>query len=786
MSLFTSRRSRKGLVAAAVGLGVVASAAAATAAPSQPGAAQPDQPMVAPTLREWTPASGQFTLGPGARIVVGPGVQLADALTFRDDLRAITGRSLSVGAGAVLPGDISLAVQDLGLPASGYSLTVGQTVAITGQDEQGLFYGTQSVEQILKAAPAGQALPDGTGTDWPSLGTRGIMLDLARHFQPVSYLEEQIRIAAWYKLNEVHLHLNDTEGYRLPSQAYPQLPSAQHYSAADIATVVRYADQYHVTLVPELDVPAHSTAITSLMPQLRWSCPSIDGFSYFGSARPGDALDIANPATTQVVETLLGEAAAMFPDSPMISIGGDEYASYTQQQNCPELVSYAAANGFASTEDVFTTWQNTLAAFLAAQGRQTEIWNWWDIVGHGTVDPDHSIVVEPWYTKPASFYDGPGGYHIISAPDDSPVAIPYFLYVSPGNAPGGPEVPEDLQLYNSWQPANGNPNLLGYESPLWAGPPPRPFAYDQWFSLTAWPVVADRTWGGQKLPSLFDFEDVLSQIGSPPGQPDNVPTAQQVLEGTPYGSPAASGSNGPAQAFDNNPSTSYQSSSNGAYVGIDLGTQMAARVTGIRYVPVKDPNPDSYATGGLAQSKDLVGAEFQGCSTGPTTDCVNLAGVQWRSTYDWHQLTVTDPGSYRWLRVVSSSGQPLHVSEIEFLTAPQSPQQVSVAAPSTAVQVGTDGTVSATLTNGTASPEQFEPSLAVTNASDLSTLATQTLSPPVVTVPPHGSVTVSWTVVVPSDATTGDYDVAVQAPFQPLAGNALDGAVSEVAGMAVN
>lgn len=765
-------------LAITLGLGLALLSAAASGVAVK-GATAPALPAVAPTLREWTPAGGAFSLRPGSRIVVGPGVQQADADTFRDDLFALTGLRLSVGPGTPEPGDIDLSVSDQNLPASGYTLTIGQIVAISGQDEQGLFYGTQSVEQMLKAAPADEVLPAGTGTDWPALGTRGIMLDLARHFQPVPYLEAQIRMAAWYKLDEVHLHLSDTQGYRLPSQAYPGLPAPQHYSAADIAAIVAYAQRYHVTLVPEVDVPAHSTPLTTADPGLRWTCPSIDGFSYWGSAAPGDTLDITNPATTQVVETLLGEVAAMFPYSPMISIGGDEYASYTQQQNCPELVSYASAHGFASTEDVFTTWQNTLASFLASVGRQTEIWNWWDIVGHATVDPDHSIVVEPWFSHPASSYDGPGGYQVVSAPDDD--TPNYFLYVSPGNPPGGPEVPEDVKLYNTWQPATGNPVLLGYESPLWAGPPPRPFAYDQWFSLMPWAVLADRTWGGQKLASVFDFEDVLDQIGAPPGRPDEVPAAQQVLAGTPYGSPSSTSTNAPAEAFDGEPSTSYRSSGDGAYVGIDLGAQNAARVTGVRFVPVPDPNPDSYSAGGLAQSLDLVGAEFQGCTEGPTTGCVDLAGVQWRSTYDWHQLAVTDPGSYRWLRLVSASNLPLDVSEIQFLSAPQAPQQVTIGAPST-LQAGTDTTITATLSNQTALPETFRPAAAITNASDESTLDAQLQGPAAVTVAPGQSLTVSWVVAVSSQATAGTYDIAVRAPFELHATTPVYGAVSAVAG----
>lgn len=772
-------RRRLGQLAAALALELVLLSGPAAAGAA--GAPQPSSPLpVVPTLRQWIASGGTLALRPGDRIVVTKKLQSADAETFRDDVRAISGLELPVTSRAARSGDIVLSVGSVGLPASGYKLRIGRMVRIEGEDEQGLFEGTQSVEQMLKASAGAETLPLGSGSDWPSLGTRGIMLDLSRHFQPLAYLKEQIRMAAWYKLDEVHLHLSDTQGYRLPSQAYPQLPAAEHYSTSDIAAIVQYARRYHVTLLPEIDVPAHATPMTAVDPSLGWTCPSIQDSTYWGVDIPGDNLNITEPAATQFVETLLTEVMQMFPNSPIIDIGGDEYASYRQQQDCPQLVDYAAAHGYATTEDVFTSWQNTIAGFLQAHGRQAEIWNWWDVIGDATVTPSRSIVVEPWFANPPSYY---GGYKVVSAPQDG--TSDYFLYLAPGDPPGGPEVPEDTELYDSWQPATGNPDLLGYESPLWAGPPPQPFAYDEWFSWTPWAVMADRTWGGPKLASVFDLEDVLDHVGAPPGIADDVPTGQQVLHGTPYGSPSAGAEHGPALAFDGDPATSYRSGGDDAYAGIDLGAGKAARVSSIRYVPVQDPDPDSDAVGGLAESLDMVGGEFQGCTQGPTSGCIDLAPVRWRSTYDWHQLTVTDTGHYRWLRLVSAAGQPLDVSEIQFLTGPAGAPGVPgvEVEPPTSLTAGGSASITVTLVNHGRSPARFTPELTLTNTTDESTLSARPLGRAAVWVAAGRSATLRWQVQVPASATPGDYEVAVRAPFRTGRGRSVRvAAVEAVAG----
>ncbi|MFI5780843.1 family 20 glycosylhydrolase [Nocardia sp. NPDC051570] len=695
-------------------------------------------PAVTPQPQQWNPRPGTFAPTAGARVVVGSAAVGDDAATFASDVRSLTGLALPLTSGPPRPGDIVLSTAALGMPAEGYTLDIDDTVRITGQDATGLFHGVQTVEQMVQAGGAGGArtLPRGTMRDWPVLSDRGIMLDLARHYETVPYIKRQIRLAAWHKFSEVHLHLSDTEGYRLPSRAYPNLSAQQHYSFADIADIAVYAQRYHIRLLPEFDVPSHSTALIAWDPTLGWNCGG------------GALLNITSDHVTQVVTTLIDEVMRLFPNSPVIHLGGDEYPSISDQAACTGLTAYAHAHHYASTEDVFVAWQNALAAHLKAAGRTMEIWNWWDVVGTGgTITPDTSVIVEPWYSKPVTDYPG---WKVVSAPDN--YTRDFFLYITPNEMSGADseEVALAGRLYDSWRPATGAANLLGYESPLWGSDDPSTRQYEEWFADRPWPVIADRTWGGNKLADSFAFEDLLDRIGNPPEVSDPNPTRFIALHGTPYGDAGTSGHQ-PAAAFDGDTGSYYQSAGTGnAGIGIDLGPDHASRVTEIRYVPVDDPDPNwpaSYQPGGMDNTLNTIGGQFQGCTSGPDTGCVTLATITWRSAYDWHRLPVSDSHAYRWLRYLGASGKDVKVSEIQFDTTPPGDQSITIDPPNAG-----DASAQATLTfrnDGDQSLQNIVLSLTETTISDREPLPTA----PAFTIPrvaPHSTITRT----IPLGATT--------------------------------
>ena len=732
-------RRHAALLASAAGLVLGLSAGVATNATAAPSGNA--APAVAPALHEWTGGTGEFALRPGSRIVLAPADAAAlgaDAAVFRDDLATLTGRRLPLVVAPSRPGDIALALGATGLAAQGYQLDIGETLTVRGVDTTGTFYGEQTVEQLFKLDAS---LPRGTARDWPDYGHRGFMIDAGRHYYAPADIEQQIRDAAWQKLDVVHLHLTEAAAFRLQSTTYPGLAAAQSYSHADIARFVDLAHRYHVMLVPEIDVPAHASAITAFDPSLQWDCAAMNG------GAPAFTVDVTKPQTTTFITNLLKEFVPLFRYSPVFHLGGDEYPGLGTQQQCPELVDYAAAHGFASTEDVMSDWLNKMAAVVTGLGRRPEIWNWWDNAGGATVLPSKNIIIDAWTGSPDPYLAA--GYDTVSSPGN-------LLYVTPGGAPGGSLHPDDKYLYESWTPPS-DPHLLGFEISRWSDNiGALPDAYLNWFGDRPDSVLAAVAWGGPRASSLFAFEDEVDRIGSPPGLPETRPRDSVVLSGTPYGSGPAwdNGSSTYDKAFDGDVSTFVDlAQADGGYAGIDLGH--ASTVAAVRFVP---------RDAGIQNSTRMVGGVFQGCADGPDAGCHDLARVQWRPTYDWIEMPVADQHAYRWLRYVSPAGGFTDVAEIQFYAAAPADASVHLDAPATLPALG-DNRVRATVTNTSDHPlTDLDVAVNAYSVDDSSPLRGRVISG-VGAVPPHQSGTVTVRLDVPITASTGEYRVIADATW---------------------
>jgi hypothetical protein len=729
---------------------------------------------VVPALREWTAGQGSFQLVPQSRIVIGIGsgtVLTADARTFRDDLAAITGQDLPI----VMDdhphtGDIYLALDNAPAsngPASGspapsnatsnstasppgavggrYSLSISDIAAISAATATGVFYGEQTIEQIFKQDNEHGSLPQGTATDWPAQRVRGLMLDMGRHYYTPAYVENQIREAAWYKLNVIHMHLTEADAFRLNSPKFPGLAAAQSYTRSDIAAFEATAAKYHITIIPEIDLPAHATAITNHWPQTTWDCAPMNaerGHNF--------TVDITKPYTLDIVKQLLDEFVPWF-SGPWFHIGTDEYPYQSTQEQCPELVNYAQAHHLASTSDVFVQFIDYMNSIVRAHGKTAVAWGWWDDAGTPTIEPDKNIVVEAYgggsSDSPQHFVQQ--GYQVLYANGNQ-------LYATPGlNL-----FPDDQSLYSNW-PTLNSPDVLGYMFSRWSdNKETQSDAYFDWYAERPQAVLADRTWGGPMSASVFGFEGRVDRIGSAPGVPETGDPQAVQLTGTPYGTgPPFEPSSGFDKAFDGDVTTFFDySQPSGGYTGIDLGAGHAARVTKIRFVPRSN------------QPGRMTGGVFQGCTDGPAAGCHDLATVNWTPTYDWYQLTVTDPTPYRWLRYVGPDNGFCNVAEIQFYTAPATAGQVAVSAPATLRPLDSYD-VTTTFTNTTDAPlRDVTLALAPYALADQFPLkAVSGQRPSFGAVGPHRSVSITWHVRVPLDATPGDYQLAGRAMYR-LAG----------------
>ncbi|MFR9798328.1 beta-N-acetylhexosaminidase [Streptomyces sp. MS06] len=313
---------------------------AAGAAPaSGSGSAATPLDRVVPAPVSAVPGGSPYRLTRATRIRVdgSPGARRA-ADYLAGLLRPSTGYPLPVTTEDG-PG-IRLRLADASAGAEGYRLSSGADgVTVTAHTPAGLFHGVQTLRQLLPAAvekdtvqPGPWTVAGGTITDAPRYSYRGAMLDVARHFLTVEQVERYIDQLALYKINELHLHLSDDQGWRIAVDSWPRLAThggstqvgggpGGFYTKDDYREIVRYAADRYLEVVPEIDMPGHSNA--ALSSYARLNCDGMAPPLYTGTKVGFSSLCVANPVTYDFVNDVVRELAALTPGR-YLHIGGDE------------------------------------------------------------------------------------------------------------------------------------------------------------------------------------------------------------------------------------------------------------------------------------------------------------------------------------------------------------------------------------------------------------------------------------------------------------------------------
>ena len=231
---------------------------------------------------------------------------------------------------------ISLSNEDDDLGKEGYFLSIGKKlVGIKAKSAAGCFYAAQTFLQTLPAkAPAGEKLiiPTGTVRDFPEYGYRGAMLDVSRHFFGVEDVKRFIDFLATYKMNVLHLHLSDDQGWRIEIKSWPKLTEiggstevgggeGGFYTQEQYAEIVKYAQDRHITIVPEIDMPGHTNAALASYAEL--NCDGTATELYTGTEVGFSTLCTDKEITYQFVDDVVREIAAL-TNGPWFHIGGDE------------------------------------------------------------------------------------------------------------------------------------------------------------------------------------------------------------------------------------------------------------------------------------------------------------------------------------------------------------------------------------------------------------------------------------------------------------------------------
>lgn len=370
------------------------------------GEAAAKEPSLIPWPAHVVPAEGRFTVDRDTPICA-----TGEATRTAEQLRALvkTLRGLELPASGCARPHIALGLSDkAGDAPESYNLTVSRTgVRITARTEAGLFYGAMTLAQLLSpddhiGAPV--VLGGMTIEDAPRFGWRGLMLDPARHFLPVADVKTIIDQMGQHKLNVLHLHLTDDQGWRIEIKRYPDLtrvgawrtppsnggpgsetePYGGFYTQDDIRGIVAYAAERHITVVPELDMPGHAQAAVAGHPAL-----SVSGQTPQVSADWGVNPYLYNTDADSIkfVENVLDEVMALFP-STYIHLGGDE-AVKDQWRDSPKIQAQMKALGITS-EDAMQSWfMARIGEYLAAHGRRMV---GWDEILDGGLPPSATVM----------------------------------------------------------------------------------------------------------------------------------------------------------------------------------------------------------------------------------------------------------------------------------------------------------------------------------------------------------------------------------------------------------
>jgi hexosaminidase len=404
-------------------------------------------PNLIPQAGSISAAEGVFLLDQTTQLTAKPGLA-GVAAWLRATIGAATGCPLPPGGGG-----IRLRL-DPTLPAEGYALYVAaDRLVIDGGSAAGVFYGAQTLRQLLPPDTLRRArigggpwqVPAGRIVDAPRFGWRGVMLDVARHFMPVSDVLRFVDLAAFHKLNVLHLHLTDDQGWRIEVPGLPRLtevgawraetmlgsrahgaydgrPHGGFYTADDLREIVAYAAERQVTVVPEVDMPGHMQAAVAAYPELGngWSGPVRTSW--------GISKHVLNPgpAALDFCRAVLDHVCDIFP-SEVIGIGGDE-CPVTEWRDNPVAAERIRAEGLSGCEDLQPWFTARMAEHLATRGRR--VYGWDEILA-GAAPP--GAVIAAWRGVEPTAYATRAGHQVVACPD-----IKVYLDYRQSDDPGEP------------------------------------------------------------------------------------------------------------------------------------------------------------------------------------------------------------------------------------------------------------------------------------------------------------------------------------------------------------
>lgn len=441
--------------------------------------------MVLPVALPLVPAPLSATAGDGrfpitaTTRVIGPSPaadQLVSAIARRTGLTLAT---VAAPADDAAADDIVLRLDAGAGPAEGFTLTVDGGVLLVGSDEAGLFYGVQTLLQLLREHEDGWGMLRADVRDAPRFPRRGVMLDVARHFFGVDDVKRFIDSTTALKFNHLHLHLSDDQGWRVQIDAWPLLTERAaatsangdpggFYTKDDFREIVAYAASRHMIVIPEIDLPGHTHAIGVAYPELveapvmndtlvadskRLGQPlPVAGEPYLGWGVGHSSVRIHSERTYEFVRDIVRELAELTP-GPYIHVGGDESLGTPQADF--DLFAERATRIVVEAGKTPVAWHEMGSAAGIAEGTVGQFW------GKTTPEGTHAEEARRFVER--------GGALIMSAANvtyldmkydaDFPLGLTWAAII-------------DVRSAYEWEPTAvldvPDEAILGVEAPLWS------------------------------------------------------------------------------------------------------------------------------------------------------------------------------------------------------------------------------------------------------------------------------------------------------------------------------
>lgn len=449
---------------------------------------------VIPRPYELLPFGGEFSIDEHTIIASDDKTLKREAEFFRRQVASQYGLKLSYGPKSRPDNVIYISTDSTGIPPEGYYLFINRNEISLYGGRAGIFYGLQTLLQLLK--PQAQLenrdkkillkAPSCSIIDHPRFTWRGMHLDVSRHFFPKENIKEYLCWMAMYKMNTFHWHLTDDQGWRIEIKKYPKLTTVGawrkgtltghyseepdqydtilhggFYSQNDIREIVRYADSLHITIVPEIEMPGHALAMLAAYPELGCTPGPFDVQKTWGVF---DDVLCPKEETFTFLDNVLTEVAALFPGK-YIHIGGDECPKKRWEESafCQELMK---KNNLKNPHELQSWFTKRIVDMLQKKGKLAIGWD--EILEGGLAE---GAAVMSWRGEEGGIAAAKAGHPVVMTPG----GYCYFDYYQSANAGeplaiGGYLPIEKVYSYNP-VPAALSPNekkfILGAQSNLW-------------------------------------------------------------------------------------------------------------------------------------------------------------------------------------------------------------------------------------------------------------------------------------------------------------------------------